>query len=180
MPDEFDDYQQWEDEGPSKSALKRQMSALQDLGVALTQLSDRQLGKIPIEDERLRQAILETRRINSHSARRRHMQLIGKLMRDIDPAPIEAALQALHDAGRASNDRFHELERLRDQILTEGESGIQQLMDRWPKADRQQLRQLLRQHQQEMAKGKAPAASRKLFKLLREYQDNYGEAGDSA
>lgn len=179
MPDDFDDYEQWEDEGPSKSALKRQMTALQELGVALTRLSDRQLARVPVEDERLRRAILETRRITSNSARRRHMQFIGKLMRDIDPAPIEAALQDLHAAGQADNERFHELERLRDLVLTEGDSGIQRVMDRWPGADRQQLRQLLRQHQQETAKGKAPAASRKLFKLLRECQDNYGK-GDGA
>ena len=102
------------------------------------------------------------------------MQYIGKLMRNIDPTPIEAAMGALHASRQASADTFHELENLRDLILAEGDKGIQQVMERWPAAERQQLRQLLLQHQREQQKGKPPAASRKLFRYLRELQDDQG------
>ena len=47
-------------------------------------------------------------------------------------------------------------------------------MTLWPDADRQQLRQLVRQHRQETQKGKAPSASRKLFRYLKELGENYG------
>lgn len=83
------------DEPLSKSARKRHMTALQELGEALTLLSDRQLGAIPLEDERLLQAVRETRRIRQNGARRRHLQYIGKLMRDIEAKPVIRALTSL-------------------------------------------------------------------------------------
>jgi ribosome-associated protein len=172
MPESFDEFDEGTDGGPSKSELKRRMTALQDLGVALTRLSDRELSQIPIDDERLRRAIVEARRIASRSARRRHLQFIGKLMRDIDPAPIQQALDALYSSHQAETDRFHELETLRDEVLANGDAGVQAVMDRWPGADRQQLRQLVRQHRRERADGQAPAASRKLFKYLRTLQES--------
>ncbi len=47
-------------------------------------MNDNQLAQLQVHDERLLIAIHETRRIRSNSARKRHMQFIGKLMRDID------------------------------------------------------------------------------------------------
>jgi ribosome-associated protein len=172
MPEELDQWDEGQDEGPSKTELKRRMTALQELGVALTRLSDRELAQIPIEDERLAVAIAETRRITTKSARRRHLQLIGKIMRDIDPEPIQRALDSLYSGYQAETDRFHELEALRDDVLARGDSGVQAVMERWPQADRQQLRQWVRQHQRETANGKPPAASRRLFKYLRELQES--------
>jgi len=172
MPDFNDDESLEEFQPPSKSALKRQMTALQELGETLVALSDRELQKIPIEDEALKTAILETRRIRSNSARRRHLQFIGKLMRDIDPEPIANALALMHESHRRDTDDFHQLENLRDQVIREGDQGIQRVIERWPDADRQQLRQLLRQHQHEQRQGKPPAASRKLFRYLRELQQD--------
>ena len=94
---------------PSKSELKRRMTALQQMGESLIELSDKQLAKIPIGDERLVLAIAETKRIKSNNARRRHMQFIGRLMRDIDVEPIEKALAALRSQRQDKNDAFHVL-----------------------------------------------------------------------
>jgi ribosome-associated protein len=152
---------------PSKSELKRQMTALQEIGESLIELSDKQLAKIPVADERLLLAIKETRRIKSNNARRRHMQFIGKLMRDIDPEPITTALTALRSQRQEKTDAFHALETLRDEVLEAGLKGVELVMERWGFADRQQLRQLVLQHQRELKRGKSPAASRKLFKYLR-------------
>lgn len=168
---DFDDSDAAEDswdERPSKSELKRQSTAVQKLGEAMVELSDKELARMPIEDERLMEVIKEARGIRSRSARRRHLQLLGKLMRGIDPAPIEAALDELHQRRRGAADAFKALEDWRDRVLKEGDSAIQALLETWPHADRQQLRQLLRQHQKETAAGKPPAASRKLFRYLRE------------
>jgi ribosome-associated protein len=174
MPDPEDFPAEEEQLEPSKTALKRRMTALQELGEALTRLSDKQLSDIPIEDERLLTAVREVRGIRSNSARRRHLQYIGKLMRDIDPEPIERALQALDQRHRQDTDTFHELEQLRDNMLAAGAGGVGLATDRWPEADRQQLRQLLLQHQRETQRGKPPAASRKLFRYLRELRELYG------
>ncbi len=147
------------------------MSALQELGATLTQLSDKQLRRIPIADPRLREAIAETRRINSNSARRRHLQFIGKLMRDIDPEPIQTALAELDREREGGARRFQELEALRDELLAQGLAGIDTIIARWPGADRQHLRQLLLQSLREQQRNKPPAARRKLFRYLRELDE---------
>jgi ribosome-associated protein len=73
--------------GPSKSQLKREMTALQELGEELVGLSRERLAKIDMP-ERLRDAIFDAQRITKHEARRRQMQYIGKIMRDVDAKPL--------------------------------------------------------------------------------------------
>ena len=170
--DKHDDTHDDEDFGPSKSARKREMTARQKLGEALVELSERELVKIPVEDERVLETIREVRAIKSNSARRRHLQYLGKLMRSVDPEPIAAALDALHQQRRGEAKAFQELEAWRDTLLQEGDSAIQGLIQRFPTADRQMVRQLLRQHKRETATGKPPAASRKLFRYLRELAES--------
>jgi ribosome-associated protein len=170
MPDK--EPEDFEFEGPSKSELKRRMTALQQLGESLLELSDKQLSMIPIDDERLADAVREARNMRSHSARRRHLQLIGKLMRHVDPVPMQKALDAIHKQHSDANAAFHELEDMRDQLLEAGPNGVEDVVTRWPEADRQHLRQLVLQHQREAKKNKAPSASRKLFTYLRELQEN--------
>jgi ribosome-associated protein len=161
--------------GPSKSELKRQMTALQEIGESLIKLSNKQLKKMPLGDERLLQAIEETRRIKSHNARRRHMQFIGRLMRDVDSEPIIAALALMQAQKQEKDAAFHALEALRDEVLEQGPGGVELIMQRWANADRQQMRQLVLQHQREVKQEKPPAASRKLFKYLRELSAQAGQ-----
>lgn len=174
MPDFPDDALE-HDEPPSKSARKRHMHSLQDIGETLVNLNDKQLARIPIENDRLLAAIRECRAMRSNNARKRHLQLIGKLMRSVDPAPIEQALLALHSAQQRSTAAFHDLEHLRAAILAAGSAGVELAMTRFPAADRQHLRQLVLQHEREIQKQKPPAASRKLFAYLRELQESQGE-----
>ena len=112
------------------------------------------------------------RRGNMRVRRKRHLQFIGKLMRDVDPEPLQAALDELHRPSQQRNDAFHAIEALRDELLARGPEGVDIVLARWPQADRQQLRQLLLQHQREQQRGKPPAASRKLFRYLRELMEN--------
>ncbi|MEP5764816.1 MAG: ribosome biogenesis factor YjgA [Halieaceae bacterium] len=153
---------------PSKSAVKREMTALQKLGEELAGLSERELARIPIEEERVLEVIRESQNIRSNSARKRHFQYLGKLMRSIDADPIRRALDVLHQRRRGEANAFHELEHWRDLLLSDGVSAIDQLLQKYPQADRQHLRQLIRQQQREASSGKPPAAARKLFKYLRE------------
>ena len=164
------------DEPPSKSARKRQMHSLQAMGESLVDLNDRQLAQIPIDDERLLSALQECRQIRSNSARKRHLQFIGKLMRNIDPAPIERALQELHNTRQEKTATFHQLEQLRADILAAGPEGVELAMARFPSADRQHLRQLVLQHGRESQRNKPPAASRKLFTYLRDLLETHGDS----
>lgn len=156
------------EEGPSKSARKREMTARQALGEALCALSPRELSKIPIEDEDLLAAIEQASRIKHHSALRRHRQYIGKLMRRIDPEPLQKALDALYQSRQEETRVFQDLEVLRDTLIQEGDKALGDLLNKHPEADRQQLRHLIREAQREAAANKPPAASRRLFRYLRE------------
>jgi len=174
MPDRREDDTAEPQDRPSKSARKRQMLSLQAMGESLLSLNDNQLSQIPI-DERLLSALRECRQIRSNSARKRHLQLIGKIMRNVDPDPIEHALEALHNTQQESTAAFHQLEQLREEILAAGVQGAELAMTHFPEADRQQLRQIILQHNREVQGSKPPSASRKLFRYLKELQQAYGD-----
>lgn len=158
------------DEKPSKSERKREMQALQDIGAKIVKLSVGDLAHIPLEGP-LQEAVLTARRITSHEGLRRQMQYIGKLMRTVDTAAIEAALHDLEHGRQEHNQRFHQLESLRDELLAAGTGGMDKVLEPYPHADRQHLRQLIAAAVKEKEQQKPPAAARKLFRYLRELAD---------
>ncbi len=164
--DEFD-----EDSKKSKSQLKREMTALQDMGATLVQLSDRDLQRVPLDAD-LKAEILQARAIQQREGRRRQLQYIGKLMRNTDCTGIEAALQRMADGNRAEAREFHALEELREQLIADNDGALKSALQSYPHADRQHLRQLVRNAQQELAADKPPASARKLFRYLRELATN--------
>lgn len=153
-------------EKPSKSALKRTMHDLQALGVELVALSVDQLKKIELPEE-LHEAVRNAQRYTQHEAHRRQLQYIGKLMRNLDPQPIQAALDELKGLSAAANARMHALERLRERFLAD-EKVIGEIATDHPGADLQHLRQLRRNALKEQELGKPPRAFRELFRVLRE------------
>ena len=154
----------------SKSQLKREVNALQDMGAAIVKLGAKDLAKIPLPDK-LADAINEARRLNSHGALRRQMQYIGRLMRNIDPEPIQQALDAIRLCGQQSSARFHAVEQWRDRLISEGQPALNEFIGLNPQADRQQLRQLMLNATKEAAQEKPPKSSRNLFRLLKEILD---------
>lgn len=160
-----------EDSKKSKSQLKREMTALQELGETLVKLSDRDLQRVPV-DEDLKTEILKARLIRQREGRRRQLQYIGKLMRAIDCTPIEAALQQMAAGNRAEARQFHALEDLRDELIANTDGALESAMHTYPHADRQHLRQLVRNAQHEQAADKPPTSARKLFRYLRELNLN--------
>jgi ribosome-associated protein len=108
---------------PSKSALKREFQALQELGEQLIELTDEQLSGIDLE-ESLRNAVVAARSIKAHGALRRQKQLIGKLMRRVDPEPIRAALNALGADDRRAKRIFTDAEQWRDRLRDGGDDAI--------------------------------------------------------
>ena len=154
--------------GPSKSQLKRESTALQDLGAELVALSKDRLAKIDMP-ERLRDALLDAQRFTKHEAKRRQMQYIGKIMRDIDAAPLQAAMNEIKGKSEAANIRQHRLERLRTRLM-EDETVFSELARDYPHADMQHLRQLRRNALKEAQQGKPPRAYRELFRELRDLE----------
>lgn len=153
-------------ERPSKSQRKRDMLALQEMGEALVGLSPERLDRIVMPDE-LRGALREAQRLTRHEARRRQMQYIGRLMRDADPQPIRAALDAINGASAVETARQHRLEKLRERLL-EDEAVLTEIGAAHPGVDITRLKQLRRGALHEREAGKPPRNYRELFRALRE------------
>ncbi|GEK47071.1 hypothetical protein HPA02_13540 [Bisbaumannia pacifica] len=151
----------------SKTQRKQEMHALQALGEKIIALSEAQRAKLPLSDDMLA-AVEETGRIRAREARRRHMQYVGKLMRKEDTEAIQAAFDEFEQEKLRRDHAFHRLERWRDRLIDEGDEAVEAFLADFPDADRQALRQLIRNAQRERDAGKPPASSRKLFKLIRD------------
>lgn len=160
---------------PSKSSIKREMLARQEIGEALAELPPARLKKIDLP-EALAQALSDYRRFPGHEAKRRQMQFIGRLMRDIDPAPIQAVLDEIRGVSAEANARQHALERLRVRLL-EDEAVLGEIAGEHPGADLQRLRQLRRNTLKEQEQGKPPRAFRELFRVLRALGEEISEEG---
>jgi ribosome-associated protein len=157
-------------EEKSKSQVKRELHALQELGERLTTLKADMLARLPLTDA-LRKALEEAPRHTAHAARKRHIQFIGKLLRDQDLDAINVLLEQIDSSTRQYNERFHALERWRDRLIGEGDQALEGFFGLYPEADRQHLRGLIRHAQHEAAHNKAPTAARKIFKYIRELDE---------
>lgn len=162
-----------EDEWVSKTQMKKQMNDLQALGMELTKLSSDTLKKIGL-DEDLFEAIATYKKITSNSALKRQAQFIGRLMRDTDPAPIEAYLAKLRGDNAAHNAFLQRVEQARTRLLAD-DGAITQFMADFPQADASKLRTLIRNTKKEQEQNKPPKNFRALFQEIKAVM----EAGQS-
>jgi ribosome-associated protein len=150
----------------SKTKLKAEADAQQELGVRLTELPKDRLLKLNLPED-IVTAVLDTKKITANGAIRRHRQYLGRLMREIDTAPITEQLARWEGKHTAENAYFHGLERWRDRLINDA-NALSEFMVLHPATDSQQLRALIRNAQKEQAADKPPKSSREIFKLLRE------------
>ena len=144
-----------QDEFASKTRRKKDMLALQ-------QLESMQL------PEALQDAVNEARRLaRKHEALRRQLQYIGRLMRDIDAAPIRERLEQWQGQGREHTAQLHAIERWRDALLAD-DPALARFLDEHPHADSQKLRSLIRNARREQSAALPPKSYRELFRCLRE------------
>lgn len=169
---DFDQFET-EDEIPkSKTQIKREMEALQELGKKLLKLSKNQLKKVEMSDT-LRDAIAEAERIKQHEASRRHLQYIGKIMRSEDHESIAERIALFDSTSAAYNKFFHQLEAKRDALIGDNSKEVlSQFLDENPNIeDIQLLRQLIRLSQKEVSQGGNTTNRKKLFRFLREAEE---------
>jgi len=150
---------------PSRSRRKREAEALQKLGEELVGLAPARLAEIELP-ERLADAIHAAQAMHQHGARKRQLQYIGKLMREVDPEPIRGALAAIHQVGHQATALHHRAERWRDRLLHEGDAALEALVAELPQTDRQQIRQWVRSAHRELKQNRPPAAARALYRYL--------------
>lgn len=168
-PSMFADVQGEQEEWVSKSELKRQANERQKLGETLVDLPAAHLETIPM-DEDVADAVILARNINrKKDGYRRQLQLIGKLLRGRDISDIETGLARLNNQHQASNAAFHAIEMARENVVKQGDSAIQPLLEAYPTLERQKLRQFHRQVKKEQEKNAPPKAYRELFQYLKEH-----------
>lgn|SRR5690606_8830499 len=155
-----------EEEGKSKSQIKREMHELQKLGEELVALSAAARAKIPLDDELQDALQLADKLGNKREALRRHIQFIGRLMRTRDLEPIEQALALLRNTNQAATRQFHKVENWRDKLIADGDA-VTEFIAAYPQVDVQQLRQLIRNAKKEQEKQQPPKYYRELFQLIK-------------
>ena len=171
----------------SRSEKKRQSLALQNMGEELTRLGPQEVKNLDLPAD-LREALQLYARIGDHEGRRRQMQFIGRVMREIDPAPIRAMLDARREISAAATAALHKAEQWRDRLLTANEAELAELVDTLlaarptqpesdstEQADTQQgkkplgaaeLRALAVAARKEAAENTSPQARRALFRAI--------------
>lgn len=155
-----------EEERPSKTRMKQAMHELQSLGVSLTELPAAQLASFDLPAD-LRQAISDAQRMTSHEARRRQIQLLGKLMRSVDPEPLRERLAALAGKSAATNAKHRRHEQWRERMMDD-DAALTEFAQAFPHADLQIVRTLIRNARRELKDTRAPRAFRELFRVIRE------------
>jgi ribosome-associated protein len=167
---------------PSRSEQRRAALEVLDLGAQLVALSDAQLAKLPVP-ESLLPHIRECKRITSHIAHKRQLQFLAKQMRREDDETLEAIRDALDEKGETARREvaaLHRVEAWRVKLIDGGDAALAELLDEHPQADRQHLRQLVRNAIEERNRNKPPRAFRELYQELREVLlgDAAGEDAD--
>jgi len=166
------------DDRPSKSQRKRDMHALQALGVALVELPKDVLKRMPMP-ESLAEAVLEARRITDHEGRRRQIQYVGRVMRalnDGETAALRAALDAHRGVNRAATARLHWIEQTREHLLAD-DAALTAFLRAHPDASAQEARTLIRNARRETQQHKPPRYFRELFQWLKTVSEK--NAGDN-
>ena len=154
---------------PSKSQLKREMTALQVMGEELVSQPKERVMRVPMPED-VREAILECQKIKDHEGRRRQMQYVGKKMRTLEEdeiAAIQKVIDSWKGASKAETAAMHALERRREKLLADDKS-LTDLKEQYPEVDVQQLRVLIRNARKEQAENKPPKAYREIFQILKQ------------
>jgi ribosome-associated protein len=158
-----------EDEEPIKSRtqIKNEMTALQKFGEDLVNLSDKLFEKIPLQGT-LAEAVTQARKMKHREGRRRQLQFIGKLLRDTDLDELHAAYDKIKTSGQHQTRLLQIAEQWRDKLISDTNTNLSQFIQKYPDADAQHTRQLIRNAQKEASQQKPPTNSRKLFRYIRE------------
>ena len=157
-------------DGPSKSQLKRDSQHLIDVGEEILKLSREDIRSLHLPGE-LEEAVATALKIKSRSGLKRQRLYIGKLLRAMDSEDIEAQLRKIQHRHDTNTAHFKRLEKWRDSLIDNDKSTLNEVISHYPGIDRQHINQLIRAAHQEKQRNKPPAASRKLFKYLRELED---------
>jgi len=152
---------------PNKTQIKKEIAALFALGEEMSKLSPEQLNTLPLPEKMLH-AVREVSGMPHKGARKRLLKYIAGQLHMIDAAPIIEKMARIQNKSAHAVREHHLAEQWRDRLLAEGDEAATDLLDDYPEADSQQLRQLIRNAQKEIAAAKPPKSARVLYRYLKE------------
>lgn len=164
-----DDFIEHDDDTPSKSQRKRDMHALRDMGERLLELPEAHVKELLPSN--IMEALTACRKITKGNARKRQMQYVGKLLRQVETDKIKALLDRFDASSQEHVNKFHKLERWRERLISQDDSVLAEIFNDTPTIDRQHLRQLVRAAINEKEQDKSPQIQfRKLFQYLKSFE----------
>ncbi len=169
MPQSERDIDQLDEELKSKSEIKREMLQLQDFANKLIKLSKHQRSKIPFNEQLQADLVLADKIHNKHEALRRHVRHMAKVLSETDLTDIHQALDVMANKHQQESSKFIKLEQLKNKLITEGATQVETLLATYESMERQKLRQLVRQAEQEIKAEKIGKYNRNLLNYLKQH-----------
>lgn len=163
------DIPDWEqEEFESRTDIKKAAQAVTDLGEQLSEMTESEIKKLQLPTT-LADALLLLKSMDKGPALKRQKLYIGKYLRQDEGLLIEIKekLAAVETKKKQQNAHFHKLEKWRDRLVEEGDTVLHEFLEIYTQADRQQLRQWIRNAKKEQAESKPPKSARELFKYLK-------------
>ncbi len=160
-------------EGPSKTQIKREYKELHNLGKQLLDLPVKKLRKLSLSEDLL-ESVLQGKNME-RGALKRQMKYIGGVLVEEDTDKIRLALEIMKQPHHDEVNVFHEIEKWRDDLIAGDQELLNELVGRFQQADRQYMRQLVRNATREIQQNKPPKSSKILFKYLKELLDSTPE-----
>ena len=157
-------------DGPSRSELRREALAVRELAERLVEQPPARLHQLPLAEDLLA-IVLSAQRITAQIAHKRQVGFLAKKLRREDDETLIALRAALeHDKADSRREAaaLHRVEALREQLIAGGDAELGDLVASHPRADRQRLRQLVRNAREEKLRNKPPHSYRELFRELRD------------
>jgi ribosome-associated protein len=171
--DEYDEEVEYYAVRPNKTQIKKDIAALFALGAEISALSPDQQDSLMLP-EKILQAVREVSGMPHKGARKRLLKYIAGQLHLIDASPIIEKLARIKNKSAHAVREHHLAEKWRDRLIAEGNDSVTEFLDDFPVADSQQLRQLIRNAQKEMAASKPPKSARLLYRYLKELLHNDG------
>ncbi|MCF7987077.1 MAG: DUF615 domain-containing protein [Methylovulum sp.] len=191
MNEEFDYEYEYDENGeivyyairPNKTQLKKDIAVLFALAEKMSTLTPVQLSRLELPENILK-AVLEVSGMPHKGARKRLLKFIAGQLHKIDVDPINEKLARLENRSAHAIREHHIVERWRDRLISGGNEALATLLDEQPEADRQHLRQLIRNAQKEAETNKPPKSSRLIYRYLKqlfnfESEEIEGEINDT-
>lgn len=154
---------------PNKEQIKRDIAEIAKIAEELTHLSAEQLASMKLP-EKLEVSITETKKMPATKpARKRQLKFITAKLREIELDTVREVLERIKTQSAHGVREHHQAEQWRDKLVAcEGNDVLTDLLDQFPEADRQHLRQLQRNAQKEVKEAKPPKSSRLLYQYMKE------------